>query len=1037
MKKRLWMLLALGLLTSATAWAQRTVTGTVTDNAGEALAGVSIQIKGTTEGTQTGFDGKYSIKVADGQNVLVFSFIGMTSKEVTLGEGQTTVDVTLADDAVTTDEVVITALGFEENRDRTASSSSNVAGEQLVQSGEPSLINSMAGKTSGINIVQSTGDPGAGSRIQIRGASTITGNLQPLIVIDGVPMFNDSFIGGGSNYVGSGGGVTQQSRLNDINPNDIESMEVLKGASAAALWGARAANGVIVIKTKSGRAGRKSFSVNLRSSLSLDRINKEVDLQTNAGQGFGQLWAPGTPFSWGDRIADRPGGSDEQITDPNDPGYQGYFDANNGERYYAIPAGTEDNPNGGKNSRTIYNPHEELFETGVTWNNALSVSGGGEKGTFYVSFSDLDQDGIIRENSTFRRTTGRANVSRFLGDKFTLNANAGYTRTTSDRVQMGSNLSGLFLGGLRNAADFDASGYEGTYVNANGLAFANRQRAYRNPLGANTNSIYDNALWMMNNIRSTSEVDRVLGKLELVYEPLDWLNITGRVGVDAYSDLREDFFPVLSAGSNNGGRFTRQTITNRQVNADLIATGTFSLGTDVGLTALVGANYNHRRFDSQSAESRQFINPLAPPQLGNAESLNQLSGNSESTIRSVGYFGSANFDYNDMIFVKLTGRYDIWSTFGSEAESGFFYPAAEAAWQFTSLLPESDVFSFGKLRASFGQVGTAPDPYLTATDFVVYNPDFAGADGGWGGSVDAGAYGGGFYESQAAGNNAIKPERKTEFEIGTDLRFMDDRIRLSATYYQNEITDAILPVALASSSGFTSQVRNAATMENRGIEIELDADVLKLGDFTWNLYGNWTRNRNEVTDLAGTEALFLGGFTDGGSYAIVGEQLGAIFGSKWARNDDGSLALDADGFPFQAAEEGVLGDPNPDFRAGVGSMFSYKNFSLNVLFDMSIGGDMWNGTKGALAYFGRAGYTGEFTTLTSDQANSLVTWFGTTVADEYPYTQNSDGTYTVRGSVQDFGGGDVFLDQWWYVAGPGSGFTGPTENFMEDASWTR
>ncbi|MGF1532647.1 MAG: SusC/RagA family TonB-linked outer membrane protein [Bernardetiaceae bacterium] len=1034
MKKRFGLSLILGLLISFSAWAQKTISGTVTDDAGEPLPGVSVQVKGTLTGTQTDFEGKYTIKIAGGQTVLVFRFVGMASKEVEIGD-MTTIDVTMSENIKRTDEVVITALGFEEDRDRSASSSSNVGGVELVQSGEPGLINSMAGKLSGINIVQASGDPGAGSRIQIRGASTITGDLQPLIVVDGVPMFNDNISGAGSNYVGSGGGVTQQSRLNDINPNDIESMEVLKGASAAALWGARAANGVIIITTKKGRAGRKSFSVNVRSSLSLDRINKEVDLQTVGGQGLNQLFNRTSPFSWGDRIADRPGGADQVISDPNAPGYAGYFDANNGQRYFAIPNGTPDNMNGGKNSRQIYNPHEDLFKTGVTWNNAVSVSGGDEKGSFYVSFSDLDQDGIIKTNSTFRRTTGRANLSRYLSDKVTLNSNMGYTRTTSDRIQMGSNLSGLFLGGLRNAPDFDMSGYEGTYVNAQGLAFANRQRAYRNPLGANVNSIYDNPLWMMENIRSTTEVDRFIGKLELVVDPTPWLNIIGRVGADVYADLRKDFFPPLSAGSSQGGVFTEQTITQRQVNADLIARASFDLTSDLSFVGMLGANYNHRGFKQHNATARNFINPLSPPQLGNAESLNQLAGNSEQTIRSVGYFGSTDFAFRDMVFVKLTGRYDIWSTFGRDAQSGFFYPSAEVAWQFTQVLPESDAFSFGKLRASFGQVGTAPDPYLTRTNFIVYGT--AGNDGGWGGAVDAGAYGGGFYQSPDAGNNTIAPERKTEFEIGTDLRFLKDRISFSATYYQNEIQDAILPVAIAGSSGFTSQVRNAATMKNQGLEIELSADVLKLGDFTWNLYGNWTRNVNEVTNLAGTNALFLGGFTDGGSYAVVGEQLGVLFGSKWERNDDGSLALDEFGFPFQAAEEGVIGDPNPTFRSGVGSLFSYKGLSLNVLFDMSVGMDMWNGTRGALAYFGRSGDTGTFTTLSSDQANSLRTWFGATVAEEYPYTQNADGSYTVRGRIDNFGGGDVFVDQWWYVAGPGSGFTGPTENFIEDATWVR
>jgi TonB-linked SusC/RagA family outer membrane protein len=1036
MKRILLMsFLLLGLITSA--WAQRTVSGKVTDaDGGDALPGVAVRVKNTTQGTVTDMDGNYRIDLPAGDATLQFTFVGYADREVAVGN-RSVVDVQLSEAVEQLEAVVVTALGFEVSKDRVGISSSTVQGEAVANSGQTTLLQGMAGKAAGVNITQSSGDPGAGSRIVIRGATSITGNLEPLIVIDGVPMFNDQIYGEGSNSVGSGGGVTQQSRLNDINPDDIESMEVLKGASAAALWGARAANGVIVITTKKGKAGvDKKFTLDFTSRYSVDQLNREVPRQSAYGQGFTGLYnggftaGGGQAFSWGDRIADRPGGADEYITDPNDPNYLGYFEAPDGTRYYAIAPGTADNPHGGKRSRAIYNPHDQLFNNGTTLYNSIGVGTSDEKGNVYISLSHQDQQGIMVANSNYERITGRFNATRYLGEKVTLNTTASYIGTTSDRVQMGSNLSGLLLGGLRNSPDFDLTHYTGTYVDPTGTIFEDRQRAYRNPLGRRVNSIYDNPLWTMRNNTSTTDVDRVLGKIELVVNPLTWLNVTGRVGLDRYTDERNDFFDPLSAGYQRG-KYTKELLTRSQVNADLIGQANYKLGEAIDGNILVGTSLNSRTYSNAGASITNFINPLSPPNLGNAPADARVSFSGEEEERSYGYYGSANIGFLDQVYLTLSGRYDVLSTLPTGA-NGFFYPAADIAWQFTQILPKNNALSFGKLRASYGEVGRGPSPYSTNTYFVA-----SSYTEGWGGVLDAAQYGGGFRRSGQAGNPFIKPERKKEFELGTDMRFVKDRITLGVTYYNNVTEDLIIPIDLPASTGFSSIVQNAAEIQNKGLEIELSGSAINTRDLQWDINVNFTRNRNKVTDMAGVEQITLGGFTGSVSAAVLNQPLGVIWGEPFERDEAGALVLDENGFPQLGATPTVLGDPNPDWRGGLGSTLSYKGVFLNAWVETSQGGDIWNGTRGALAFFGTAEMTGRTTTLTADQANTLVDYRGLTAAELYPHWQNADGTYTVRGYVHNFGGGDVLVDETYYWSGPGSGFTGPAEQFIEDASWTR
>ncbi len=1032
----------------------RTISGVVNSaETGESLPGVAILEKGTRNGTSTNSEGKFDITVSSANPILVFQAIGMAPKEIVVGE-QDFISVQMSETSEQLAEVTISALGFEVPKERIGNASTNVSGELVQNTGESRLIENLSGKSAGLNVIQSTGDPGASSTIQIRGQTSITGNLQPLIVLDGVPIYNDSYVGegfggnvsGSGGSIGSGGGVTQQSRLNDLNPNDIESIEVLRGAAAAALWGSRAANGVLVITTKKGRRGEgdgKTFSVELGTSLGFDVINRKVPLQTNYGQGAGQVYLQGAPtgfsraLSWGDKISDRPGGQDTYITDPNDPAYMGYFEAEDGTRYYRIPDGTPTNPNGGKNSRETYDPYESLFQTGITWDKNISVSSADRNGSVYLSLGNLNVDGIVKENSDYDKTTLNLNMTRVLTDKWTVKGGAIYSNSNSNRVQMGSNLNGILLGGLRKPADFDQTDYVGTYVNADGEFFYNTPRTFRNALGANPGYGYDNPLWVIENINSTAKVNRLITKLQLDYEAFNWLSLTLRGGNDFYTDEREDVFDPLSSGENFGGRFVKETITSNQLNVDFIARTKFQLSDDIDFNALLGTNYNHRKFDDQGSDVRQFVNPLSPPQVDNSGLTNRLPFNQEEEILTLGYYGQASFGLFDQLYVNFSGRLDYLSVLPEDNRS-VFYPAVDAAWNFIKVLPETNWLSNAKLRVGWGQVGRGPDPYRTRTVFIAPDAAIGGYGEGWGPGVNPSAYGGGFSQSNVAGNPEIRPEIKTEFEVGTDLSFFDNRLGVSFTFYNNTVDDLIIQVDVPNATGFEAQVGNVASLENKGVEIELNTEIIRKENFVWSVYGNWTRNRNKVTDMGGTEYVLLAGFAGTSSGATEGQPVGVIRGSRFARDESNNeIILDANGFPTVATTPGIIGDPNPDWKAGLGSSISYKNFTFDFLWDMSVGGDMWNGTKGALAFFGTAEYTGEETTLSAAEAQSLVVFGGSTVADAYPNLQNSDGSYTVRGTVDNFGGGDVFLDEAWYTSGPGSGFTNGDELFIEDASWFR
>jgi TonB-linked SusC/RagA family outer membrane protein len=1062
MRRSLLLLLALIAL-PAQAWAQGTIRGVVTDEAGSPLPGANVAILQTTFGTATAPDGTYRLDgVPAGRQLVAASFVGFNTQqqEVNVVAGQTTTVNFRLTTGVTLQGITVDALGFATDADRLGTSQTTVGGESIVRSGETNILRGLAAKSPGLNITAAGGDPGSSTRILIRGQTTIQGNNQPLVIIDGVPVSNASLGGGVA-------GVQQQSRLNDLNPDDIESVEVLRSASAAALWGSRAQSGVIVITTKTGRA-RQRANVSVRSTVSVDEVNRVAPLQSEFGGGNNGLYQFNSTGgrNWGDRIADRPGGQDVFSGDAEAVGRQ------TGTVYRTIANGTADNPHGGKRSQEVYDINDLLFGNGIFLDNTASISAGDAQSRYYLSIGHLNQDGVIQGNSNYDRTSIRLNADRQFSPVFGVQGSANYIRSASDRIQQGSNLAGLLLGGWRQRPDFDAQDYivdyfpsgQAAFAAGTGLRLEGRHRSYRNPLGASADPIYDNPLWTMNRHVNGALVNRMQGRVGATYDPMAWLNFTANVGADFYADRRETFLPVFTGGTATGSR-VEDSISEFQITGTLTGRATRDLTPDIGGSALVGLNLSHREFDSLQGSLIGLINPGDFRSLSNAEASNRLAGQSQSVQRTLGTFAELDFDLYDQLFVKLTGRLDNASTFGPEASNTFFYPSVSAAWQFNQLLTGFEPLSFGKLRASYGVVGREPTPYGAFT----YITSASVGDGYTDFSIlSGGNYGGAFSRSRLQGNPIVVPERKAEFEVGADLRFLQDRVTLGATYYDNTTTDAIFNLSVPPSTGFTVQNANAAIIDNHGIELSSEFQWPQVGPFGWTTYASWWQNRNTVRSLAGVQETSLAGFIGSTSSLVEGQPFGVLFGTRWRRAPEGcteqtvvqdcdpisaeeqalgyrigneGLVLDDLGFPVTATTPGVLGDPNPDWRAAIGNTFRIADFSANVLFDFSMGGDVWNGTKGALIFFGTAAETADWTTVSAEQANAARNIFGETLAEmaEYHGTvrRNADGTYSFRGRIDDFGGGPVLLEEYWYRIGPGSGFTGPTEQFIEDGSFVR
>ena len=1001
--KRVLLTIILSVLACIYMQAQdRTVSGQVTDEGGNPLPGVTVVIKGTTSGTATDGEGKYRLSVP-ANAILSYNYLGYVSQEIVVGS-QTVIDVTLAEDIQQLDEVVVTAFGVERDQKALGYSVQQVSGESISRAATPNPIDALNGKAAGVQITRSSGTAGGGSRVVIRGTTSLIGDNQALIVIDGVRVNNQT------NYTeGTTAGTAQSNRLSDLNPEDIESMSVLKGAAATALYGTAGSTGVIVITTKKG-AKKKGFDISFSSRAQIDEISQMPSLQSQYAQGSGGVYRgpeTGSSGSWGPLISDLRYDGDSEYP----------YDKNGRLVLASDPSATSQVAN-------VYNNIDDYFQTGSALTNSLSISGGNEQANFRLSYSNHDEEGIV-PNNTYDRNTFMLSSSLKATDKLNFSGTINYTRSDYTRIQQGSNTSGVMLGLLRTPATFDNSNGlgAGAVDDASAYIFADgSQRNYRGGGG------YDNPFWISNLATKDEKVDRTFGSFTASYNFNQWAQLSLTVGSDITAEERKQDFEI-NTRTAAGGRVIHDNYKIVQNDAYLRLSGGGDVGSEFAINYFAGINlFNYRSenayIQGDGLAFQNFVN------LANASNIQ--ASNTISRYRTLGIFGSFEASYRNTFFLTVTGRQDYDSRLGvptnefKASDIGFFYPSISTSIVFSELI-DVDFLTFGKLRASYAEVGAGPpSAYSTSSVFVSAAPG-----DGWGDPVSFPISGiSGFEVSGTLGNPELKPEKTKTIELGLDMRFLNNRLGLDVAYFTSDGEDQILSASLPRSTGYTQVFLNSGALSTEGWEAVLTANPVKTKNFNWNVTANFTKVLTTVDALApGLERLQIGGFTGTGIFLVAGNSYGSIFGGAYLRegaggpNDDGlnipegPIVVTDDPasaeYGYQAVDGTLraIGDTNPDFTVGITNTFDYKGFSLSFLIDWKKGGEMWNGTNWALSFFGRS-------QLTADTRNETPFAIDGVLSDGSPNTIN------------------IVRDQDYWQSSVG-GFGSVDEQFVQKTNWVR
>ncbi len=906
MKHRLRLLTLLLSLSAFVASAQeRTVNGTVASSEdNSSVPGVNVVVKGTTIGTITDLDGKFSIAVPNDESIVVFSYIGMVTQEIVIGT-RSSLEVLLHPDVQQLNEIVVVAMGLEKEKRSLNYATQNVDSKVITQSQQPNLANSLQGKVAGLSVRQSSGMPGSSTLMTIRGSTVLSGNNQPLMVIDGMPIesgtvFTDDIT---EERVSSS---DASSRSLDINPADIESIEVLKGPAASALYGLRAGNGVIIITTKSGNKSKDNAVINFNTAYTADIVTKTPSLQSTYAQGNSGLFIQSTSGSWGPRISEL-----------------GEYTNNVGEQVVG----------------QLYDNVSPFFETGGTYNADLSVSGSGDIGNYSVSAGYTDQKGFI-PTTGMTRYTGKLRGDFKVSPDLTVGGTMMYSQVNVDKIASGSNLSNPLFTTYYAPRSYDLWG---TPYHTESDPFA--QIHYR--------SAMDNPRWSLANNAFTEINDRVIGNMNLTYKPLEWFAIKYQLGVDYFTNNQKEIYELGSGETGgrtsppSGGELTDFSYSRRQINSTLNLIFDHKFSDDFNLNFVLGnefydINARSMRIRGSGFDIGGFHN------ISNTQS--QISEESISRRRVFGYYANLTLSYKNLLFLTATGRNDKVSNLARENRS-FFYPSVGGSFVFTEFL-KSDVFSFGKLRAGWATVGQAYDE----DDFPTQNIYFQGSSGVGGFLTDG-------IQFPFAGQNAfaqdvllktadLKPLNKVSFEIGIDLRFFNDRIGIDYTYFTSDVNDQIFQVPIAASTGYQAELRNAGKLRSSGHEISMNLTPIINTNFRWDVGINFTKFTNEVIELApGVANIYLGGFTTPSIRALQGSTYPSIFGIGYLRDEEGRIVVRDDpgnpyhGMPLPDLEAKKIGDVQPDFEMGFSNTFVFKGISLTALIDWRQGGEMYSGNN--------------------------------------------------------------------------------------------
>ncbi|WP_240315563.1 SusC/RagA family TonB-linked outer membrane protein [Aquimarina longa] len=923
------MLIFLAVLVTQLAVAQESaITGKVTDSGGLALPGVNITIKGTNSGTQTDFDGMYAIQAPQG-SVLLFSYLGFADQEVTVG-AQNTINIQLEVSASELDEIVVTALGISRDKKSLGYSTQEVDGEDLNNVKSGNFVNALSGKASGIQI-RKNNNLGGSTNVVIRGNASLTGSNQALFVIDGIPINNTN---SNSKIQGQarGGQYDYGNAASDINPEDIESINVLKGAAASALYGSRAANGVIMITTKKGKDS-KGLGVSINSGITFGTIDKStfIKYQTEYGGGY-------DPSFYlrdinGDGTAD-----DRTVRYRGDGSYGPAFDPS--ILVYQWDSFDPDSPNYRTATPWVNakNGPITFFETPITITNSVSLEKGFDKGSYRLNYTKFDQKGLM-PNSSIKKHNFSMSGNFKLSDKLTATGYANYIKTDGlgrNSTGYGDNIVAGFKQWWQTNVDLQQQ---------KDIYFATRRNITWNPRSPDAGSTpiyWDNPYWNRYENYQTDSRNRFLGNVSLNYIVTDWFNITARIATDTYSELQEErrangsvptSFGVNPGRGNADNRgnvdsgYSRRNINNTETNYDLMLNFDKDLNDEFNIKGILGTNIRRNHFQSIHASTGGGLSVPRLYSLQNSKGPLPLPFERDEKIGVDGIYASASIGYKNMLFLDGTIRRDHSSSLPKD-NSTFYYPSIAGSFVFSSLL-DTEIISFGKIRANYAEVGNSA-PFDFLADIYNVNTPIGSAST----SVN-----------DQKRNSTLKPERTTSTELGLEMKFLKSRFGFDVAYYINNSIDQIFGVPVTRSTGYSSKILNAGEIENKGVELSVSGTPIQTEDFSWDVNVNWSKNENKVITLEdGIKNLQLGSFQGGVTInATVGQPYGVIYGTDYTYLNGQKVIDPSTGkHIITSTSNNIIGDTNPDWLMGISNKLNYKNVSFSFLIDIQKGGDIFS-----------------------------------------------------------------------------------------------
>ena len=963
--RKFLMLSVILILYSVLTFAQtREVTGTVTSAGGQPVPLATIKVKGARTATSADQSGAFSIKVGP-KAILIITAIGYESQEVNTGD-RTSVSIQLGQDNKSMSEVVVTALGISRDKKAISYSTQTVNSSEISNAGRSNLVDDLNGKIAGVQITNAGGQAGAGTTIVIRGYNSLTGQNQPLYVVDGIPIDNTAEQGSG--FVNN---VPTANRAIDLSPDDIESLTVLKGGAATVLYGIKAANGALIITTKKGKSGRLNIEAGYGHSIA--KANKFPEFSHGFLRGSAGVYNTATTNNWGPTASSNP-----------------VFPA--GTNLDLVGTGVPVDVSGQK---IPYYPdnYKNFFVNGNTNKYNLALSGGGDKSTFYVGFSRVDQDAIVR-NNTYSKTSAVINLTNQLTSRLSINTKFNYVNTGGLRFDAGRMMNALAY-----------------YVNTWDIV----NFPWKTPTGEETwwQKTISSPMWSVHETGEHYKINRYIGDIGADYKlSRDW-SLNYKYGLDNYAESRRNADPIgtLSySGTNYLGGMHEVRINSLQVNSDLMLNYDHQFGSDFHLHGLLGGNVFYHKYDVLDITGNSFV---LPDLFDITNTKTQTFYHYSYQKQTLGVYGNIQASYKDILYLEGTLRND-WSSTLPRNNDHFLFPSISAGFLFSDLLHQ-DWLSYGKLRASYAGTANDPDPYFTSTTYSPTTPTVA-------------SYVRYSYPTQV-GNPNLKPEWTRQKEVGLDLGFFKKKVMLEATYYNKNSHDLILIAPTSNATGVTTQIVNLGEVTNKGIDATLTfKDVIKAKDFSWTSAFNLSRNVSKVVKVgdAGNDKLILAGGSNATAEidAQKGQSFGAVYGYAWNRygvdqtdpNYIKAPYLLAGGVPTISSGKVLLGNTSPKFILGWNNTFAYKHFTFGFTLEWRHGGDVVNDFNNLLTYSGKGYLTqNRYYSDTYAGANATKTYVGV----------DDQGKATTGTPVQ--------LSKNWYTGT----FKNVDENYIEDASWLR